>query len=364
MLYLIIVILFLSSFLTSLLLVPLFRKLALKKGVLDIPEERKIHRKPIPLLGGVAIFVSFYLVWGIGLLFLLIAPKFFPSFSPYLPPLSKEVSRLTPLFLSGTLMLLVGLRDDLKPLTPFSKLLGQILASLLLIFTGLRITLFLPHPFLGGFLTILWIVWVTNTFNLLDNMDGLASGVAFISSLIFLYIALITQQWFVSALLASFIGVLLGFLIFNFPPASIFLGDAGSLWIGFTISSFTILTTYYTHELPTSLPVIMPLLILGVPFFDTLSVIYIRWREKRPLFKADKSHFSHRLVELGFTERQAVLLIYLLTFGTGMNATLLTQVGWGGALVILLSTMVIFSIIGMIEFMGRRGRENDNSSKT
>ena len=205
---------------------------------------------------------------------------------------------------------------------------------------------------------------VTNTFNLLDNMDGLASGVAFISSLIFLYIALITKQWFVSALLASFIGVLLGFLIFNFPPASIFLGDAGSLWIGFTISSFTILTTYYTHELPTSLPVIMPLLILGVPFFDTLSVIYIRWREKRPLFKADKSHFSHRLVELGFTERQAVLLIYLLTFGTGINATLLIQVGWGGALVILLSTMVIFSIIGMIEFMGRRGRENDNSSKT
>ena len=123
MLYLIIVILFLSSFLTSLLLVPLFRKLAWKKGVLDIPEERKIHRKPIPLLGGVAIFVSFYLVWGIGLLFLLIAPRFFPSFSPYLPPLSKEVSRLTPLFLSGTLMLLVGLRDDLKPLTPFHKII-------------------------------------------------------------------------------------------------------------------------------------------------------------------------------------------------------------------------------------------------
>jgi len=124
MLYLVIVIFFLSSFLTSLLLIPLFRKLAWKKGVLDIPEERKIHRKPIPLLGGVAIFISFYLVWGIGLLFLPIASRFFPSFSSYLPPLSKEVSRLTPLFLSSALMLLVGLRDDLKPLSPFSKLMG------------------------------------------------------------------------------------------------------------------------------------------------------------------------------------------------------------------------------------------------
>ncbi len=358
MFYLIFFLLFVFSLILSLFLIPLFQRIARKKGILDIPEERKIHQHPTPLLGGVAIFTAFYLTWGLGLIILFLISRYFPQIYAYLPPLSREVSRITPLFLSGILMLLVGLRDDIRPLTPLTKLGGELLPAFLLAFIGWRVTFFLPHPALSYLLTILWIIWVTNTFNLLDNMDGLAAGVAFIASLIFLYITLYTRQWFVSALLSTFAGVLLGFLIFNFPPAKVFLGDAGSLWIGFTLSAFTILTTYYTQELPTSLPVIMPLLILGVPFFDTLSVIFIRLREKRPIFQADKSHFSHRLLQLGFTEKQAVLLIYLLTLGIGINATLLIQVSWGGALVILISTMVIFTIIWILEFMGRRKRND------
>ena len=329
---------------------------------MDFPEERKIHHVPKPLLGGVAIFLSFYLTWFLGIIVLPFLKAKFPSLSPYLPPPQRELTRIEPIFFSGLLMLFIGLRDDFKPLKPYQKLLGQIISAYLLALAGIRITLFLPHPFWSYLVTILWIVGVTNSFNLLDNMDGLASGVALISSLIFLYIALTTSQIFISALLSTFCGVIAGFLLFNFPPSKLFLGDAGSLWIGFTLSSLTILTTFYRKGFPTFLPVIMPLLILGVPLFDTLSVLLIRWKKRKPLFKPDKNHFSHRLISLGMTEKQAVLFIYLITFGVGITATLLTQVNFLGALVILLQSVVIFSIIETLEFLGRRKSRNDNHS--
>jgi len=324
---------------------------------MDIPEERKVHRAPKPLLGGIAIFLSFYLTWMLGILFLPIIQKNFPSLAPYLPPPLREVQRILPLFSSGFLMLVVGLTDDFKPLKPYQKLAGQILAAFLLALSGIRLTLFIPHPFWSYLITILWVVGVTNSFNLLDNMDGLAGGVALIASLIFLYISLLTSQIFTAAILSTFCGILAGFLIYNFPPSKIFLGDAGSLWVGFTLASLTILTTFYREGLPTFLPVIMPLLILGVPFFDTLSVIIIRWKRREPLLKADRNHFSHRLVSLGMTERQAVLFIYLITFGVGINATLLTQVNLPGALVIFIQSVVIFNIIAILEFLGRKEKQ-------
>ncbi|NOZ63594.1 MAG: undecaprenyl/decaprenyl-phosphate alpha-N-acetylglucosaminyl 1-phosphate transferase [Caldiserica bacterium] len=357
--YLIFFLLFFVSFTLALLSIPIFIKTARKWRLMDVPEERKVHRIPKPLLGGIAIFLSFYLTWFLGILLLPLIQKNFPSLAPYLPPVSREIGRILPLFFSGLLMLLVGLADDFKPLKPYQKLAGQVLAAFLLALSGTRITLFMPHPFWSYLITILWVVAVTNSFNLLDNMDGLAGGVALIASLIFLYISLLTSQIFTAAVLATFCGVLAGFLIYNFPPSKIFLGDAGSLWVGFTIASLTILTTFYREGLPTFLPVIMPLLILGVPFFDTISVIIIRWKRREPLFKADRNHFSHRLLSLGMTERQAILFIYLITFGVGINATLLTQVNLPGALVILLQSVVIFNIIAVLEFLGRRRNKDD-----
>ncbi len=368
--YLIYTALFLSSLLLSLLLTPLFMRLAKKWGILDYPvTERKIHREPKPLLGGVAVYLAFFLPIMGGLLFLKFVHThsylFSSAFIGALPPLRRELSRIIPFFFAGTLVMLWGLRDDVKPLRVSIKFLGQVLAGLLLALTGIRITFFVPHVLVGGFLTVLWVVALTNSFNLLDNMDGLSTGVALIASFIFLYLTASQKQIFTSALLAIFCGTLLGFLRFNFPPAKIFLGDAGSMWIGFVLATLTIFTTFYTEEMPTFLPVIMPLLILGVPIFDTLSVIIIRWREKRPLFQADKSHFSHRLLTLGMGEKQAVLFIYLVTFCVGINATLLTQVSLGGAIVILIQAMVIFSIIVFLEVTGRRERDkNDNSPKT
>jgi UDP-GlcNAc:undecaprenyl-phosphate GlcNAc-1-phosphate transferase len=185
-------------------------------------------------------------------------------------------------------------------------------------------------------------------------MDGLACGVALIATFIFLGITDFQNQIFTSYVLIIFAGVLAGFLIFNWYPSSIFMGDTGSLWIGFMLAVLTIMSTFYSEGRPTLLPVIMPLLILGVPIFDTVSVILIRIYRKKPLFVGDKNHFSHRLVYLGMTQPQAVAFIYLVTFCVGINSTLLFTVGKTGAAVILLQAVVIFIIIALLEYTGRR----------
>ena len=200
----------------------------------------------------------------------------------------------------------------------------------------------------------MWMVLIMNSFNLLDNMDGLACGVALIATFIFFGITSFQHQLFTSSMLVVFAGCLAGFLIFNWYPASIFMGDAGSMWIGFMLATLTLMSTFYSEGKPTLFPVIMPLLILGVPIFDTVSVMIIRLIRKKPLFVGDKNHFSHRLVHLGMTQARAVAFIYLVTFCIGINATLLSTVEKPGAVVILLQAVVIFVIIALLEYTGRK----------
>ena len=350
------------AFLLSLILTPLLRKIALRFSFLDHPEARKLHSQAQPLLGGVAIYLAFTLtiIINLGLVALL---EQRPQLMSLLPEVVAERlagvaathGRLLAILLGGTIILLLGLWDDLKGgISPRMKLGGQLLAGLVLVVFGIRVALFLP-PWLGIIITLIWVIGITNAFNLLDNMDGLAAGVALIAALIFFLVALQQGQFLVSVILLIFAGSLMGFLPHNFRPATIFMGDAGSMFIGFLLSALIILNTFYVPESPTFLPVIMPLLILGVPIFDTLSVIFLRLKRGQSIFAADKGHFSHRLVGLGMSQKQAVLFVYLVTFCIAINATLLRGAEPAEALVILIQALAIFAFIIFLEATaGRR----------
>jgi len=358
---------FCFSLLLSLLLTPWAKRLAVKFKVLDYPGERKLQEKPIPLLGGLAIFLAFLITLVVNILILLII-KSSPGFLSLLPSvLNSTLMRNLPRFLKllpqligillgGTVILILGLIDDIKGLKPQTKILGQVLVVLPLITLGVRITLFIPNFYISSLITLLWMLAIINAFNLLDNMDGLTTGVGLMACFILFIVTSQQQQTFTSIAILAFAGALLGFLRYNFNPAKIFLGDAGSMFIGYMLAVLTITTSYYREGFPTYLPVVMPILILAVPIFDTLSVISIRIKRKEPIFGGDKNHFSHRLVALGFSQRGAVLFIYLISFCLGITATLLTQVNILGGIIILAA--LVLSIIALLASVAKRKRSN------
>jgi UDP-GlcNAc:undecaprenyl-phosphate GlcNAc-1-phosphate transferase len=235
-----------------------------------------------------------------------------------------------------------------------------------------RLTLFINNPKVGWLisvaLSVIWIVTLINSFNMLDNMDGLSSGVAAIAAG-FLAIMLLlnpdpaTQrpQLFVAGFLLVLVGSLLGFWIHNRPPASIFMGDAGSYLIGFSIAVATLLATYTNYKSATPWTVFAPICVMAVPLYDMITVLYIRWREGRSFFQGDKNHFSHRLVQLGFSKLSAVFTIYLTTATCGLGALLLYQVDWTGAVLIGLMIGCVLCLIALLESTARR-RLNQNES--
>ncbi len=300
----------------SLLLTRIIISLARKSGIVDMPAERKIHREPVPLMGGIAIYAAFLLTVLIHVRLAGVISAnparfhFIPAYIvELLPGVGVVWDKLRVILYGGTVMMLLGVLDDIRDVDARVKLGVQVLAALMLVAFGIRITLFIDSFFIGAVITVLWVVGITNAFNLLDNMDGLSSGVAFIASIIFFVTAWMHGYIFVGAVMLVFAGSLLGFLRYNFNPARIFMGDTGSLFIGYVLAALTILNRYYAEGSPTLFPVIMPVLILAVPVFDTLSVIAIRVKNGESIFKPDRRHFSHRLVRLGLTQRQAVLLV-------------------------------------------------------
>lgn len=212
----------------------------------------------------------------------------------------KTIWRLAAMLAGGGAIFLLGLIDDHYGCGAYSKLTVQVLMAVLLWYSGTRITLFIGHWTVSLMLTVFWMVLITNAMNLLDNMDGLSSGVGAIAAAIFLVVAVQAGQIFVASLMAVLIGSLLGFLWFNFNPASIFMGDAGSLFLGYMLGAISISSTYY-QESESGLAVVIPLVVLAIPLFDTASVMLIRWRTGKPFMQGDKNHFSHRLVRLGMT---------------------------------------------------------------
>jgi UDP-GlcNAc:undecaprenyl-phosphate GlcNAc-1-phosphate transferase len=255
----------------------------------------------------------------------------------------------------GTMLVILGVVDDVKGVefSPRWKLLVQFGAAILAVSAGVKVT-FLPWDWLDALVSVMWIVVLTNSFNLLDNMDGLSAGVAVISAAILLGVAFFQGQVFVAMILAVFIGSVLGFLKYNYHPSSIFMGDAGSLFIGYIMSTLTISTSYVTGASSSLIPAMMPLVILSIPIFDTISVVIIRLREHRPIYVGDKRHLSHRLVDMGFSRRSAVNLIYLLSITLGLAAFLLPGQSVNNSLIIISQALIIIAVVSILMFVGRR----------
>jgi UDP-GlcNAc:undecaprenyl-phosphate GlcNAc-1-phosphate transferase len=197
---------------------------------------------------------------------------------------------------------------------------------------------------------------MTNAFNLLDNMDGLAAGVAFVACGVFLINAWALGEFFISLMLVAFMGSLLGFLLYNFHPATVFLGDCGSHFIGFVMGSLTLLERYISHASSTFFPILMPVLVLALPLLDTATVMYIRVKERRPIYVGDSRHLSHRLVSLGFSQRAAVLFLYLVTFALGLGAASLSDATMIQTVLILVQFMCFIAALLILLFFERRKR--------
>jgi len=272
---------------------------------LDLPDERKFHKKPIPLLGGLAIYISYVIT-------------IFLNFN-----FSIELKGV---IIGGTIILMLGLIDDIKKLSATWKLISQILASCTLIICGVKLS-FLPNTWWGNggevFLTIIWVVGITNAVNFLDGMDGLATGFIAISSLSFFIVAQITGQSYLGYLTIALAGSCLGFLKFNFKPASIFLGDAGSTFLGFTLAGIAVMGGWAEKNPKVALS--LPLLVLSVVIFDVVYITIARISKgivrsfREWIEYTGKDHLHHRLVNLGFNETQTVLLIYLITACLGIG---------------------------------------------
>jgi UDP-GlcNAc:undecaprenyl-phosphate GlcNAc-1-phosphate transferase len=224
-----------------------------------------------------------------------------------------------------------------------------------------RASLFLADPWIGGVLTVVWCVVLVNSFNFLDNMDGLSSGIALIASLIFAVIMLTMlsePRWLVGGVLLVLSGSLLGFLCHNWPPAKIFMGDTGSYFIGLLLASMVVLGTFYEHGGAAQHGrhvILAPLCVLAIPLYDFVSVLAIRLLEGRSPFKPDKSHFSHRLVELGLPPKYAVLTVHLATVTTGLAALLLYRVSdWSGAWLIVALVLSVLTLVAILETVGRQ----------
>ena len=306
---------------------PYVKKLAFRIGALDKPDGRKVHKGIMPRLGGLAIYLGFVVAVLCSM------------------HLSKDVMAL---LLGGTVILIVGIIDDVYQLPAKVKLLGQIAAAAVLVLFDIRIE-WLNNPWGGYFyleylsipFTIFWVISFTNVVNLMDGLDGLAAGVAGIASITVILVAI--QQGFypVAVITAALAGGIVGFMRYNFNPATIFMGDTGSMFIGYMLAAISI---FGAVKSAATIALIVPAIALGLPIMDTAFAIVRRYTNGRPIFQPDKGHLHHRLLAMGMTQRQAVLLMYIISAILGIAAVLLTEVGgyYAAIIIALIITAVVF----------------------
>ncbi len=307
----------------ALILTPLVRFLSLKGGFVAKPSQARWHRHTTALFGGVAIYGAF------------MATVLF-----FKPSLNDPTT--LGLLLGGAIVFVVGVVDDLRGLRPVTKLWAQIAAACVVLYSGTYFTK-IPSLALAMPLTIVWIIGITNAFNLIDNMDGLCAGTTFIASGFLFVYSVINHLPFVSILCAAMAGANLGFLRYNFSPAKIFMGDCGSMFLGFTISVVAVIGTA-NHMSNLLATLIVPVLVLGVPIFDTTFVSLLRQMRGKPVSEGGRDHSSHRLVVLGLSERKTVLLIYAMSLGFGLIALFYARVDVT-IITIFAALAVIFAIL-------------------
>jgi UDP-N-acetylmuramyl pentapeptide phosphotransferase/UDP-N-acetylglucosamine-1-phosphate transferase len=319
---------FITAFLLALIFTPVAIKIAPKIGAVDIPKDnRRMHTKAMPRFGGMAIYIG-----------TVASMLIFLPFS----------TRLMGIIAGGTLIFIVGIIDDLKNLPAKLKLVCQIICALILFQFSVRIS-FIGNPFGEGYyffpwivsllVTVIWIVGITNTINLIDGLDGLAGGVAVIASLSIAYIAFINGRTIDCMAMLAIAGGALGFLPFNFNPAKIFMGDGGALFLGFMLAGLSVISPMKSA---TMLATVVPVLVLGLPIFDTTFAILRRLINKRPIMEADKGHLHHRIMAAGLGQRRTVLTLYGISGIMGMAAILMSRDLFveSGLLIVIAATFI------------------------
>lgn len=332
---------FLTALFISFIITPVVRKVALKFNIIDIPySQRKIHQKAIPRLGGLAIVFAFY----IPITWLFFYEKSISNL--YL----HDIKHVIGLYIGGLIITLLGIYDDIKGTNHRKKFAVQFLVALLMYYLGYKIKL-LSNPFgqtinLGVFdsvISILWIVGVINAVNLIDGLDGLASGVTFFAVVTTFIIASFNNNPLVALFCATLGGAVLGFLYYNFNPASIFMGDTGSLFLGFILSIITIKGSY---KGPATVAFLIPLLSLGLPLMDTLVAMIRRYIRGTSIFSADREHLHHKLLALGLSQRKAVLILYGVCILFSLSAIgIIAASSKQTAILLLLLGIIIFIIL-------------------
>ncbi|MCY3008758.1 MAG: MraY family glycosyltransferase [Planctomycetota bacterium] len=358
------------SFLISLVVVGWVRKNAVRLGLMDQPSERKVHTTPIPRGGGIGIASGVLLTFAIGALLTwisngersLIGSVLPESVRACLPGLLSRLPQFAVLVGGGIALAGLGLLDDRFGLPWQPRLLIEfVVAGAVVYGQNLQFTMFIELPWLTSILSVLWIVLLINSFNMLDNMDGLSAGVAtIVCGMLSLMLFMTSEetrgqpQLFVAAMLLALFGGLIGFLRYNWPPATIFMGDAGSYFVGYWIAVSTLLATYVDARGTTPHSVLAPLCLLAIPIYDTLSVVYLRLREGRSPFQADKRHFSHRLVDMGLSKEQAVVAIHLATLTCSIGALLLPRTDLVGAVLVIAIVVCMLGLVSVIEGLLRK----------
>jgi len=336
------------SFGISYFTTPLAIKLAHKIGAIDVPKDnRRVHKNPIPRLGGVAIFLGFIVS------------------SIFLVDINLQMIGI---FAGAFLIVAMGIVDDIKEIRPKVKLAGQILAALIVVLSGVKIV-WVTNPFdgLDGMLqlmpmigipiTIFWIVGATNTVNLIDGLDGLAAGVSAISAITLSFVAYINGQHTSSILLLSLAGAAIGFLPYNFNPAKIFMGDTGSLFLGYTLS---VIAIQGSIKSATALSIAIPILALGLPIFDTTFAIIRRASNGKPIMQADKGHLHHRLLSKGLSQRQTVLILYAISLFLGLSAVLISELSlFESVLILCLDFVLIYYGIIRLKLLSTEDTETE-----
>lgn len=336
---------------------PVIRRLALRYGLVDPRSSRKVHSRPIPRVGGIAIVIGFYVsLVGLSL--------FHDQVSSLL-----HADRLlvAGLFGGGIVIALLGLYDDLRGVSARTKFVAQLCVALAMYALGCKV-LAVTNPFgsmiyLGAVavpFTVIWIVGVTNALNLIDGLDGLASGVAFFAVATNFLVAFTRSDVLMSLLMVTLAGAILGFLLFNFNPASIFMGDTGSMFLGFVLATSSIITA---QKGATAVTMLVPILALGLPIMDTLLAIVRRFVTGRPLFSADNEHIHHRLMKLGYTHRRAVLAMYCIcVFFTLAALGLMFATAPQAAVILAAVSAMVFMLMRRLGYLYQRAAQENRDA--
>ena len=314
------------AFLAAFIATPLVGRLATRTGFVDEPQPHKMHVHPMPLLGGLAIYLALCVALFIAL---------------FRVNLASDMTQMAAIAVGATLLMLVGLWDDRRGIAPRAKLLAQVAAALIIAVAGVRVELF-PWPLVNFAITLFWFVGISNAINLMDNMDGLAAGTSAVSALFFTILAASAGQGLVASLAAAVTGASLGFLYYNISPAMIFMGDTGSLLLGFLLAVIGI--KYSPATLPLGSTWMVPIIVLGLAVFDTTLVTFSRLRSRRPVSQGGTDHTSHRLARMGLGINRAVLTMYIIAAALGMLAVYITQSPPATATVLFIALLAVGAI--------------------